>query len=157
VRFFVVGLAVAVSCSKPDPPTLVPEKATLVRIDPQGMQWGVELAATNPNSVDLTASDVTSRIVLGNEEVGTLRVPTTTTLPAGKTTRVIVPLSVSWPGAAALARLAATSDAVPYSVDGTLEMGGALLHVGVPFHFEGSVPRDQIVRAALNSIPNPAP
>jgi hypothetical protein len=146
-------MALAVGCSKPDPPTIVPEKATLMRIDPQGIELAVELTATNTNSVDLIVSDVSSRIVLGNEEVGTLNLPRTTTLPAGRTTKIVVPISVSWPNVAALARLAAIGAGVPYSVDGTLDMGGNLLHVGVPFHFEGTVPHDQMVRAALTSIP----
>jgi hypothetical protein len=85
--------------------------------------------------------------------VGTLSLPKTSTLLAGKTTKIVVPVSVNWPNIAALGRLTAIGNVVPYSVDGTLEMGGTLLHVGVPFHFEGSVPHDQIVSAALNSIP----
>jgi hypothetical protein len=48
----------------------------------------------------------------------------------------------------------ATNSAVPYSVDGKLALGGSL-SVGVPFHLEGTIPHDQIVRAALNSLPNP--
>lgn len=143
----------ATACSKPAPPTLVPEKATLTRVDLQGVGFALELSATNPNSVDLTVSDVSSRVVIGNEQLGILNLPQTTTLPAAKTTRLIVPISVGWPDVAALARLAANGGAVPYSVDGTLDMGGSLLHVGVPFHIEGLVPREQVVGAALKSIP----
>jgi hypothetical protein len=82
-----LGIVVAVGCSKPDPATLVPDRATLTRIDLEGIELSVELTATNPNSVDLTVSNVTSRIVLGNEDVGTLSLPGITILPAGKTTK----------------------------------------------------------------------
>jgi hypothetical protein len=131
----------------------VPEKVTLTRIDVQGVGLTLDLSATNPNSVDLTVSDVSSRVVVGNEPVGIVNLPKTMTLPSAKTTTIVVPLSVSWPDVAAFARLAASGGAVPYSVDGTLDMGGSLLHVGVPFHIEGSVPYDQIVGSALKSIP----
>jgi LEA14-like dessication related protein len=149
----IVLMTAAVACSKPEPPTLVPEKATLVRIDPHGIELAVELTATNPNSVDLTASEITSRLIVGNEQVGTVTLPRTTTLPAGSKTKIAVHMSISSPNIASLAGFAATGNAVPYSVDGRLDMGGALVHVWVPFHFEGSIPHDQIVSAALTSIP----
>ncbi|MGA7120883.1 MAG: LEA type 2 family protein [Polyangiaceae bacterium] len=153
----IFALAAALGCSKPDPPSLVPERATLVRIDSRGIEWRVELEATNPNPLDLTVTNVTSHIVLGNAELGTLAFPGITTLPARKTTRLDVSVPVSWPNLAVLAQLAAAGNAVPFFVDGTVDLGGSLLHAGVPFHIEGSVSRDQIIRAALQSIPGSTP
>jgi hypothetical protein len=54
-----------------------------------------------------------------------------------------------------LADLAGSKGAVPYTVDGTLELGGSLLHVGVPFHLEGAITRDQLAGAVVNSLPFP--
>ena len=153
MRSRLVVLTLVAACSKPAPPTIVPQKATLTRVDLQGVSLVLELSATNPNASDLTVSDVSSRVVVGKVELGSLNLPKTMTLPAAKTTTLDVPLSVSWPDVAVLAQLAAGGGAVPFTVDGTLDMGGSLLHVGVPFHYEGSVPHDQIVGAALKSIP----
>ncbi|MDP9002529.1 MAG: LEA type 2 family protein [Myxococcota bacterium] len=148
-----------VACSRPTPPTLLPKHITLMRIDPQGVELRLELDAANPNSVDLSASDVTSRVVVGGavEERGIVRLPAAIILPAARTTRIDVPLSLDWPSLGALATLMAAGGAVPYSVDGTLDLGGSLLHVGVPFHFEGSIPRDQIVSAVSSSVPGLSP
>ncbi|MGH7437925.1 MAG: LEA type 2 family protein, partial [Polyangiaceae bacterium] len=58
-----------------------------------------------------------------------------------------------WTDMGVLAQIAATSGGVPYSVDGTLDMGGKLLQVGVPFHLDGTITHEQIVGAALKSLP----
>ena len=42
---------------------------------------------------------------------------------------------------------------ISLDIDGTLEMGGSLLHVGVPFHLDGSIPHQQIVGAMVHSMP----
>ena len=153
-RFWVVAALVA-GCSKPSPPTLTPEKVSVARIDLTGIVLDVSMSATNPNSVDLTASDVSSRVVIDAHDVGSVTLPHTVTLPAGKTTRLEVPITLRWSDLGVLAELAATSGSVPYRVDGTLEMGGALLHVGVPFHFDGTMTHAQIVEATMNSLPAP--
>jgi hypothetical protein len=153
------SVAFVVACSRPSPPTLLPKQITLMRIDPQGVELRLELDAANSNSVDLSASNIRSRVVVGGamQEPGIVRLPAAIILPAGRTTRIDVPLSLDWSSLGALATLMAAGGAVPYSVDGTLDLGGSLLHMGVPFHFEGSIPRDQIVRAVSSSVPGLSP
>jgi LEA14-like dessication related protein len=154
VRFsFLIVLPIAFGCSKPQPPTITPILATLTRIDANGVELRVELAVANPNSVDLSATEISSRIALNKTlDLGTVRLPKAVTLPAGQTTKIDAPVSVKWVSVGALAQLAANGAAVPYSVDGTLDLGGALLRVGVPFHIEGSISRDQLVSAAIHSF-----
>jgi hypothetical protein len=143
-------------CSKPSAPTLVPEKVAVTRVDMTGLSLDISMSATNPNAVDLTSSGVSSHVVVDRtHDIGTVTLPTAITLPAGKTTQVDVPLALTWSDLGALAELAMSAGAVPYTVDGTLEMGGNLLHVGVPFHFEGSITHAQIVGAMMNSVPAP--
>jgi LEA14-like dessication related protein len=140
-------------CSKPQPPTITPVAASVTHIDAQGVEFRVELAVANPNSVDLSAREISSRIALNKTlDLGTVRLPKAVTLPAGQTTKIDAPVSVHWANVGALAQLAARGAAVPYSVDGTLDLGGALLQVGVPFHIEGSISRDQMVGATLRSL-----
>jgi hypothetical protein len=141
-------------CSKPAPPTLAPEKVTVTRIDVTGIALDVSMSATNPNPSDLSASGVSSHVVVDKtHDVGTVTVPETITLPAGKTTTFEVPLTMKWSDMGVLAQLAVSTGAVPYSVDGTLDMGGNLMHVGVPFHLDGTITQAQIVGAMLNSMP----
>ncbi len=155
--WLIVGAFVA-GCSNPAPPTLSPEKVAVTRIDMAGIALDLSMSATNPNSVDLTATDVSSRLVVDKtHDIGTVRLPKSITLPAGKTTELDVPLALRWADMGVLANLAAGSGAVPYSVDGTLEMGGSLLHVAVPFHLDGTISREQMARAMMNSFPAPPP
>jgi LEA14-like dessication related protein len=151
------AFALALGCSKPQPPTITPVEATLSRIDAQGIEIHVVLEVANPNSVDLAANEISSHIALNKtQELGSVNLPKAVTLPANQTIAIIAPLSVGWNNLGSLALLAAGGGAIPYAVDGTLNLGGALLHAAVPFHIEGSISRDQIVGAALQSI-QPAP
>ncbi len=140
-------------CSKPAPPTLTPERVTVNGVDPSGLALTVTISAANPNSADLSVSDVSSHVLLANHDVGTVTVPESLTLPAGKTTKIDVPVKVSWSDVSMLAQLAASNAPVPYSVDGTLNLGGSLLHVGVPFHLDGSLTHQQMVSAVMRSMP----
>jgi LEA14-like dessication related protein len=148
------ALALTFGCSKPQPPTVTPIQASLTRIDAKGVELRVELAVANPNSVDLSATDINSHIALNKtQDLGTVQLPTSVTLPAGQTAKVVAPVSINWANVGTLALLASSGNPVPYSVDGTLDLGGALLHVGVPFHMEGSISRDHLVDAVLHSVP----
>lgn len=149
-----VACALAAGCSKPAPPTLVPDKAVVTRVDLTGIALDILVDATNPNSVDLTATGMSSHLVVDKtHDVGTITVPKAITLPAGKTTKIDVPVTMSWSELGLLAQLAASTGAVPYTVDGKLEMGGELLHVGVPFRLEGTITHDQLAGAVMKSLP----
>jgi hypothetical protein len=151
---FAASAALLAACARPLPPTITPEKVAVTRIDAAGIALDLTMSAMNPNSVDLTAADVTSHVVVDKtHDVGTVTLPKTLTLPAGKTTSIDVPVTLRWSDMGVLGALAASQGAVPYSVDGTLEMGGSLLHVGVPFHLDGAITRDQIAGAVLHALP----
>ncbi len=146
--------AVLAACSKPLPPTLTPEKIAVTRIDAAGIALDLTMSATNPNAADLTAADVTAHLVVDKtHDVGTVTLPKVLTLPASKTTPIDIPVVLKWADMGLLAQLAASQGSVPYAVDGSLEMGGNLLHVGVPFHVEGAITRDQVAGAVMNSLP----
>lgn len=151
--FLFAAAAIAAGCSKPAPPTLTPQRVTVNGVDASGLALTVSISAANPNSADLTVSDVSSHVTVANHDVGTVTVPQSLTLPAGKTTNIDVPVKVSWSDMSLVAQLAASNAPVPYSVDGTLELGGSLLHVGVPFQLNGSIPHQQIVGAVMHSLP----
>jgi hypothetical protein len=146
---------VVVACSRPAPPLLVPKHVTVTYVSPTTLGLEVTVDATNPNAVDLTAGDVNIRVVLDKHiEVGATTVEQNVTLPANQTTELRLIVAVPWLDVVPLVSLT-TSDrkSFPYALDATLSLGGELLHVGVPFHMDGNVSRDQILRATLSSIP----
>jgi LEA14-like dessication related protein len=150
---FIAAAVAAAGCSKPAPPTLTPQSVTVNGVDPSGLALTVTINATNPNSADLKVSDVASHVVVDKHDVGMVTVPQSMMLPAGKTTKIDVPVKVSWSDVTLLAQLAASNAPVPYTVDGTLDLGGSLLHVGVPFHLDGIISHQQIVGAVVHSMP----
>jgi LEA14-like dessication related protein len=144
-----------VGCSRPSPPTIRPEKVAVTAITETGIELQVELEAVNPNRVDLSARSVTAKVTLnGNYELGTITVPSGINLPAGKPTELDIPLTMKWNDLAALAGLASVKEsAIPYTVEGTVTLGGDLIHADVPFRMDGSLAKDQLIAAALRSLP----
>lgn len=153
-RSALLAATLTVACSKPAPPTIAPERAVVTSFDMSAVHLEVTLMATNPNSADLPVRSVTAKVVVNQTfDLGTAIVPKAVTLPAGKATELAVPMSVKWIDLGALAQIAATSAAIPFSVDGTVDLGGDWLAVRVPFHLASTVSHDQLVGAALNSLP----
>jgi hypothetical protein len=44
-----------------------------------------------------------------------------------------------------------------YDVDGSVSLGGDLMHADVPFHLSGALTHDDLVRTTLNSLPRIVP
>jgi LEA14-like dessication related protein len=157
MRRWILAFAVAVAalgCSRPDPPTLTPEQAKVTRISPDGLDMEVRLEAYNPNSVDLSARSLKAKVTLdGKYHVGDVKSAAKVVLPAHKRTKLEVPLSVKWTDLSGLISLAASNRAVPYELDGTVEVGGDALSLDVPFKLRGMITHDELVRATMNSLP----
>ena len=143
------------ACTKPAPPTLSPKRAAITSISPDGVALDVLLGTTNPNAFNLTAGDVTAHFVLdGTIDVGTATFPQTITLPANSTKDIEVPITLHWGDIVPLLAIAASDRPwVPYAVDGSLALGGDLVQLQVPFHITGTVTREEILRATVQSIP----
>ena len=148
-----VLISLAFGCSRPTPPTIAPDSAAVTSADPQGLHLAVTLTATNTNSVDLPVQDVTAHVVLGpSMDLGTVTVPKAVNLPAGLPTKLEVPVDVQWSDVVALVQMASNPAPIPFTVDGTVELGGPLLHVGVPFQIKGSLTHDQLMGAVTRSV-----
>jgi LEA14-like dessication related protein len=152
VLLFAVLLAAA-ACSTPDPPKLIPESATVTAVSPQGLDLRVQLSALNPNKVDLSVRSFALKLSLDGVDAGTTTVDHPVTLPAGQTTKLDVPVTLNWSAATSVAGLAAQGRDVPYALDGSVGLGGDLVHVAIPFHMTGTLKRDDLVKAALQSLP----
>jgi hypothetical protein len=153
--FFLLALAVIAiaGCSKPDPPKLTPQRATVTALSLQGAELRVELDAMNPNRTDLSAQSLSVKLSFDGRDAGTTTIDHPVTLPAGQTTKLDVPMTVPWSAATMLASLAAQGKDLAYALDGTVGLGGDLVHVDVPFHMTGTVPRDDLLKAAVRSLP----
>jgi len=153
---FAMAALVVVACSRPAPPILVPKHITVTGITPTAFELELTLDATNPNAVDIVASDVTAHIVIDKRvDVGAALTEQTVNLPANQTTEIKAAISVPWNDLVPLTALALSERRTfPYTVDGSLALGGDLLHVSVPFHMDGNVGKAQLLRATMSSIPS---
>jgi LEA14-like dessication related protein len=156
MRVILLGalLGFVVACSKPVPPTLAPKRANVTSISPSGIGVEVTLLVTNPNSIDIPAREAKAHVVLDKQiEVGLATVDENVTLPANQTTEMKVAVSLPWNNVMPLLGLAMSDRSIPYTIDGTLALGGELVSVELPFTIDGTVSHDQIVKATMNSIP----
>jgi LEA14-like dessication related protein len=159
VRFRAIALAILLAaCSRPKPPTITPERAVVTAIGPSGIEMSLELSLHNPNTVDISARSVTATAVLdGKYTMSPVTIPRAFTLPARADAPLAVPMTLAWSDLSTLVTLAGTQRSIPYDVDGSVSLGGDLLHVDVPFHLSGVVTHEQLVAATLNSLPRSLP
>jgi LEA14-like dessication related protein len=149
-----VVLLIGGACSKPEPPKIVPKEARVTAIGPAGLEVLLKVEATNPNSITLSAQSFTGKAKLdGKYEMGTVTVDKPVTLPPNTPTMIDVPMTIPWTDAKVLASLVSVQRPVPYVVDGSVKVGGERLQVDVPFTLSGSITRDQMVGAAVKSLP----
>jgi LEA14-like dessication related protein len=154
-RLFYAAAAFAlVACAKPEPPRLTPLSAKVTAVTMQGIDIDLKLEAENINDSDLNARSVTATITLdGRTTLGSVTVPNKIKLPAHKKTTLDVPVASRWKDLSGVAALAAAGKDVPYTVDGTVELGGDTLNITVPFRVAGIVTRAQLAQVALSALP----
>lgn len=157
-RLLFAGLAgalLASACSKPEPPTLVPKEVKVTAIGPLGLDVLLRLEATNPNRVTLSTQSVTGKATLdGKWDLGTVTVAQPIVLPPNAPTMIDVPMKLPWSDVKALGALATATGPMPYTIEGTVSVGGEKLNVHLPFRIAGTITREQIAGAALKAMPS---
>jgi LEA14-like dessication related protein len=144
----------AVSCSRPQPPTLAPQRAEVTSIGTAGLSLLVQMAAYNPNRFGLSVRSVTATVTLdGRLKLGEVTVNKAIDLPAGQWTRIDVPLSIAWTDLPSIVALAVTGRTVAYTVDGRVDIGGDVIHVDLPFHLAGEIKPEQLAALAIRMLP----
>lgn len=144
----------ALGCSTPEVPTITAEKVTVISSKPEGLNLEVTLDAHNPNSIKLTARSIKAKVTINtNTELAEVTVPTKITLPAKKSTKLVIPVTVQWGAAAAMAMAAVNSPTVPFTMKGTANVGGDSLNVDLPFTVHGTITRQQLIDAVSLAIP----
>ena len=142
------------ACAKPEPPKLTPKQASVTGVNAATIDFEVEVDAANPNSFAITARTVKAKVTLdGRIDLGEVSVPAGVELPANGTKTVKVPLKAKWSDIGSLAVLGAQNRPIPYTIAGTVAIGSEKLNVDVPFTLEGTIKHEQLVEAAMRSIP----
>lgn len=148
-----IAVALVVACAKPQPPKVVPKAAQVTSVDAQGINLELTVEMTNPNGFTLAVQSITGRVVIGGQtDLGEVRVPHAVSLPPSTPVSVVVPMTIRWSGASILAASALRGEDLPFTVQGSVGVGGEKLNVDVPFSMSGVVTRAQLEKAAMNSL-----
>ncbi len=140
-------------CSKPKAPQLTPKEVAVTKVDVAGFDMRVKLDAFNPNGFDIAVRSIVAHVIVdGTQDLGTVTASQPINLPANAHTLVDVPMNVKWKGLGGLATLAQARKPVPYTLDGTANIGGDNLNVDVPFKLTGQITPEQVQSAALKSL-----
>jgi LEA14-like dessication related protein len=152
LRSVLVALSmIAVSCSKPKPPSITPRSAQVSAIKPDGVQLALVLAAHNPNSFPIVASSVTGTFELQDgTALGRAQSVESFTIPAGGDQDLKALLDVRFDSMSALAPYALAAKALPYRIRGNARLGGEQLNVDVPFAIDGQLTPEQVMAAGFN-------
>src|SRR5262249_19967220 len=133
---------------------LTPKAAKLSGVTLAGVTFDLSVEAYNPNGVDLSARSVTGKVVLdGKYDLGTATISKPVSLPAGSLTTLDVPLALRWHDMSAFSQLASSNRAAPYTVDGTVTVGGERLNVDLPYHMTGTITHEELVQVTTKSLP----
>jgi LEA14-like dessication related protein len=149
-----LAVLLLVACKKPLPPQITVKSGQITRIDPQEIEVLLHIDAFNPNSYKLSVRGITANVVVdGRLDLGTVHIDKPVLIGAGERVPLDVPVASQWKDLPAIAQLAALNKTIPYTVKGTVSVGGESLSVDVPYSFDGTITHEQIVKAAIGSIP----
>ncbi len=140
-------LVAACDWLRPAPPRITPRSASITSATSQGLGLRVELTAHNPNRVDVTVRSIEVRVTLAGRDLGTTRVPDSTSLPSRRDVTLTVNVVAPWQDLPGIVVATALNENVPYRLDGTARVGGERVNLDVPFHVESTMPRSVLTGA----------
>jgi len=135
------------------PPKIEPRAVRVTSLSLTTIQLRSELDVTNPNSFPLVVRSVEGKLLVGSGvEIGRGQMPSGARIPAHGTERVVADMNLTWSNLVAFAPLATQGKPVPYTFDGTANVGGEKLNVDVPFKIRGELTAEQVIGAGLRGI-----
>lgn len=141
-------------CSKPVPPTLETKETVTKAVTFAGLELEVTMVAKNPNGIPLKARKVKARVKIdSNIDLGEVTVDSKVEIPAKGSKEIVAPLSLKWTDAASVASLALAKEKVPYTVEGTAEIGNDTINFDVPFKSEGTLTREELMKIGKEAVP----
>lgn len=152
---FLALALLSTSCSKPEPPKIEPRSIQLVSLIPTKLK--VEMDATNPNSYPIVVRSVKGRLSLGAaKNVADGTVDQSISIPAKATTRVTSEIQVNWSSVIVPPEVMNPQKAVPYTFQGTANVGAKSLNFDVPFEMKGEFTHAQLINSAATGLGLPA-
>ena len=110
----------------------------LLGLGTQGGNLEVQLGVYNPNQYRLDATRLTYRVFVGDSvSVGSGAIDTQTTVQAGDSTIVRVPIEFSYAGVGAAAMQLMRTGSVTYRVGGDVTVGSPVGNFTVPYNTTG--------------------
>ncbi len=141
-------------CEKPVPPTIEPEAAKVTSVATTGLDLSITLKAKNPNKMPLIARKVKARVKLADEiDLGEVSVDTRVDIPSKGQAEIVVPLPMKWGDVGAVVTMAYKRETIPFTVEGTAELGFEKASFEVPFKTTGTLTRDQIKELGMKNLP----
>ena len=151
--FCALVAALALGC-KPKPPQITVKSGQITRVDAQGFEVVLHIDAYNPNSYALSVRGVDADVLVdGRLDLGKVTIARPLSIPPAQRVPIDVPVASRWTDLVAMGTIAASNRSVPYTVKGTVTVGGETLNVDVPYAFDGVITHEQMVKAAVGSIP----
>ncbi|HKO52994.1 MAG TPA: LEA type 2 family protein [Polyangiaceae bacterium] len=153
------GLALALACAKPKPPTITPKSAQVLAVSGTGVTLAVTFDVANPNRFPLIVHAVDGRFSLGagaGVELGKAHAEPASSIPAQGASTVTSQIAIGWTNLAALTPFLLSPAAVPYRFDGSATLGGESLNLNLPFTLTGELTRAQLINAGLSGLSQPA-
>lgn len=141
-------------CSKPQPPTITPKRGSVTSVGPDGVGLRLEFEAYNPNGFAINVRSVKAKATFDSSiKLNEVSSATAISLPSKVTSPMSVDVKVPWNSLPQLMALATSKTQVPYTVEGSVSVGGDNLNVDIPFSMTGKVTQQELVTAGLNSLP----
>jgi LEA14-like dessication related protein len=113
----------------------------------QGGALSLQLDVHNPNTYDLTTARMALGLDLDGTHFGDVDLARDVVLPAGRTSRVELPLTFAWSGVGAGARALLGRGAVPYDLTGRLFLQTPIGERAVGVRVGGTVSLRDLVRS----------
>ena len=101
--------------------------------------FDLTLRVNNPNKVDLKGTHLTATVDVKGARFAQADLSNAFTLPKDSVVSLVIPVTVSWSGAGAVAREILNSGSVPYSLGGRVTVDTPLGPKGLDFHGSGTV------------------
>jgi len=144
-----------VACSKPQPPTITPQRLETVATNPSGLVVRVVCKAHNPNAIPLPTRRASGTITLGTSQLGTFDASSLPTLPAKSDTDVSFDLVVPWANLSTVLAAAVGADELPYSVQGQADFEAGGVRFSAPFTMKSKLRKVEIAMPFLKFFMKP--
>lgn len=143
IAAFMLGMGIVACSSVVKAPQVEVTEVRLAGIDREAVQLTVLLKVTNPNSVDITLSDLRAQLSIAGQGLANAEsISDKTNLMARATATVPLRVFVAFktlPEAIKQSLIAAGDGAVPYQIRGSATAANGLLHI--PFEKSGAIAR----------------